>query len=131
MLSNKRLKPSRPGVVATVVLGGVVVGDCVVAGGAVVVGAGVVVGDCVVTGGAVKSGDVEGAAVLGFVDAAEDNTNNENVSRLTLHRRAASADFRTETDKRMEPMWRMGNKQIYLTDWARQNPHHKSTHSLF
>ena len=83
MISNKRIKPSRPGVVATVVLGGVVLGR-------------VVVGGCVVTGGVVVSGDVEGAVVLGFVDAAEDNTSHENACRLTLHRRAASADLLTE-----------------------------------
>ena len=90
MISNKRIKPSRPGVVATVVLGGVVLGR-------------VVVGGCVVTGGAVVAGAaVVGAAVLGFVDAAEDNTSHENACRLTLHRRAASADLRTESQQQME-----------------------------
>ena len=106
MLSNKRIIPSRPGVVATVVpggvvLGGVVVSGCVVTGGAVMAGAGVGAA-VVVAGGAVVSGDVEGAAVLGFIDAAEDNTSHENVCRLALHRRAASADLRTESQQHME-----------------------------
>ena len=117
MISNKRIKPSRPGVVATVVLGGVVVGGvvvggCVLAGGAAVDGAGVgtvVVGGCVVTGGAVVAGAaVVGAAVLGFVDAAEDNKRHENVCRLTLHRGAASADLRTENRQAMHASYENG-----------------------